>query len=325
VAARRKRTEASPAQQLVAGPDATLRRPVGEASMRALPTLLVLLALAAAGPTQAGSTPEPGYEWIFSVYRSDGAGGFTGPTEELTGEQAGGVVEEGFELSGNGFEHLMVLGEGAENFWASAQAPSSNSEVADTIIGGRSELVVTRIFRKDASDATLSFTIQNSVLNVRDFRGDPARFLHAIVHHRLEAGAFFVFDEQALLDGAGGDWEFAEIGTGALPWEIVNGAVNSQGVVFGFSEPYEQEIDVSSVPDGSEFTVEYRVIADALDESSMKSLAKATGYDAIDPSTGISFEFTGLTPLPVPEAGAPLMLAAGAGLLAAARRARARR
>jgi hypothetical protein len=294
--------------------------------MRALPILLASLFLAGAGPARAGAPiAEPGYEWIFSDYRSDGAGGFTGPHEVATGEQAGGTVDEGFDLLGNGFEHLLVLGEGAENFWASAQAPFSDSEVEGAVVGGRSELDVTRIFRKDASDATLSFRIEDSVLNVRDFRFDPAFGLRAIVHHRLEAGAFFLFDEEARLDGSGGDWQFDEIGSGVLPYEIVNGALDGPGVVFAFSEPYEQEIDVSSVPDGEEFVVKYRVIADALDESSLKSLARAAGYDAIDPATGVSFEFIGLTPLPVPEAGAPLLLATGAGLLAAARRARARR
>ena len=294
--------------------------------MRALSILLALLALAGAAPSRAGAPiAEPGYEWIFSEYRSDGAGGFTGPHEVETGEQSGGTVDQGFELSNNGFEHLLVLGEGAENFWTSAQAPFSDSEVEDAVIGGRSELNVTRIFRKDSSDATLSFTIEDSVLNVRDFRFDPAFGLRAIVHHRLEAGAFFVFDEEAILDGNGGDWQFDENGSDVLPYEIVNGALDGSGVVFAFSEPYEQEIDVSSVPDGEEFVVQYRVITDALDESSAKSIAKATAYDAIDPATGISFEFTGLTPLPVPEAGAPLLLATGAGLLAAARRGRARR
>ena len=293
--------------------------------MRVLPILLVLLALAGAGPAHAGSAiTEPGYEWIFSEYRSNG-GGFTGPHQEGSGEQAGGTITDGFELSGNGFEHLLVLGEGAENFWASAQAPASDSTVAGTVIGGRSELNVTRIFRKDQSDATLSFRIEDSLLNVRDFRFDPAFGLRAIVSHRLEAGSFFLFDEEAILDGSGGDWEFDEIGSGVLPWEIINGALDSSGVVFAFGEPFEQEIDLTGVPDGEEFTVQYRVIADALDESSFKSLARAAGYDAIDPATGISFEFAGLTPLPVPEAGAPLMLVTGAGLLAAARRARARR
>jgi hypothetical protein len=299
--------------------------PAGEASMRALPILLVLLGFTGAGPARAGSPiQEPGYEWTFSEYRSDGAGGFTGPHEEETFEQAGGTVDDGYELSGNGFEHLLVLGEGADNFWASAQAPASNSTIENTVIGGRSELTVTRIFRKDQSDATLSFRIEDSVLSVRDFRFDSAFGLRAIVSHRVEAGAF-VFDEEAILDGNGGAWEFDEIGSGVLPWEIVNGALDDPGVVFAFSEPYEQEIDLASVPNGEELVVKYRVIADALDESSAKSQARAAGYDAIDPATGISFEFTGLTPLPVPEAGAPLMLATGAGLLAAARRARARR
>jgi hypothetical protein len=294
--------------------------------MRALPILLVLLALAGADPARAGSPiQEPGYEWIFSEYRSDGAGGFTGPHEAVADAQSGGTIDEGFELSGNGFEHLLVLGEGAENFWASAQAPASNSTIANSVIGGRSDLTVTRIFRKDASDATLSFTIEDSVLNVRDFRSDAAFGLRTIVHHRLEAGAFFVFDEEAILDGNGDDWQFDEIGTGVLPYEILNGALDSSGVVFAFEEPYEEEIDLASVPTGEEFVVKYRVIADALDESSTKSLARAAGYDAIDPATGISFEFTGLTPLPVPEAGAPLMLVTGAGLLAAVRRGRARR
>jgi hypothetical protein len=294
--------------------------------MRALPILLVLLALAGTAPARAGAPiAEPGYEWIFSRYLSDGAGGFTGPHEVETGAQSGGTVDQGFELTGNGFEHLLVLGEGAENFWASAQAPFSNPEEAGAVIGGRSELVVTRIFRKDDADATLRFTIENSVLNVNDFRSDSVREIRSIVHHRLEAGAFFVFDEEAVLEGVGGDWEFDEIGSGVLPYEIVNGSLTTSGVVFAFSDPHEQEIDLASVPDGEEFTVTYHVIADALDESSAKSLARAAAYDALDPATGISFEFTGLTPLPVPEAGAPLLLLTGAGLLAAARRGRARR
>jgi hypothetical protein len=282
-----------------------------------------LLSVASGGAARAGSAiGDPGYEWIFSEYQSDGAGGFTGPSELDSGEQVGGLLDQRFTLAPTGIDHLRVLAtEGAEEFWATARAPLGDSEEAGTRVGGRSELTVSQVFRKDVVDATLHFTIEDSLLSVRDFRFDPAFRLRTIVHHRLDAGTFFSFDEEAVVEGFGGDWTFEENGTGVLPYEMVSGALDDPAVVFAFSEPFEREVDLAGVSNGEEFTVTYRVIADAVDMSSAKSLAIAAGFDGEFTNTGVSFEFEGLTPIGVPEAGGPLLLVAGAGMLAAARRA----
>jgi hypothetical protein len=282
--------------------------------------LPLLLGLATGGAARAGSIAESGYEWTFSEYRSDGSGGFTGPFEVDSGEQPADALDERFTLAPNGLDHLRVLATaGAAAFWSSARAPFSTSEDAGTVVGGRSELTVTLVFRKDVADATLRFSIEDSLLHLRDLRFDPARELRAIVHHRLDAGDFFSFDEEAVLDGYGGDWTFEEHGTGVLPYEIVAGAPDLASLIYAFSEPFERDIDLSAVSAGGEFTVTYQVIADAIDTSNANSLAIAAGFDGEHPTTGLSFEFTGLTPIGVPEPGGPLLLLTGAAMLRAAR------
>jgi hypothetical protein len=289
----------------------------------ALPLALALLLLAATpGPVRAGSAiGDPGYEWTFFEYLSDGAGGFTGPFEVDAGEQPGGALAKSFTLTTMGVDHLNVFAsEGAEDFWASARAPLANPEDVGAEVGGRTELTVSQVFRKDASDATLTFTIPGSVLSVRDFAGDEDTIVSAIVVHTLTAGDFN-FAEEARLDGHGGDWTFVENGQGDLPYALTSGGLDQSGVLFAFSEPFERTVDLSAVLTGSEFTVTYHLVAEGVDTAQTKSVAlAAAGYDGVDETEGISFEFTGLTPIGVPEPGAALLLAAGAGVLWATRR-----
>jgi hypothetical protein len=282
--------------------------------------LACLLAVASGGAARAGSIAEPGYEWTFAEYRSNGSGGFTGPFEVGSGEAAPGVLDERFTLAPTGLDHLRVLAtDGTAGFSASARAPFATSEDAGTVMGGRTELIVTQVFRKEVSDATLRFAIGDSLLNLRDLRFDPARELRAVVHHQLDAGDFFSFDEEAVLEGFGGSWTFAEHGTGVLPYEIAAGAPDRPSVIYAFSEPFETDVDLSDMANGEEFTVTYRVVADAIDNSNALSLALAAGFDGEHPTTGLSFEFEGLTPIGVPEPGGPLLLAVGAAILCAVR------
>jgi hypothetical protein len=285
-------------------------------------TLSILLATAGAIPARAGSAPpDPVYEWIFAEYLSDGAGGFTGPNAVVIDSQPGGALDERHTLNTFGLDHLRVFAiEDAAHFLGTARAPIAESEDAGAVVGGRTELVVTKGFRKETADATLSFTIPASILAVRDFRFDSERSLLAAVKHTIEAGDFFLFSEEAFLEGFGGDWTFEEIGTGILPWELTSGALDSGVATFTFSEPFSQDVDLSGLAIGQEFNVTYRLRADAVDTSNNKSLALGAGFDGEHLNEGVSFEVTGLTPVPVPEAGAPLLLATGAAVLAAARR-----
>jgi hypothetical protein len=302
-----------------------LARHLEETIVRRLGTyglaLPLLLGLATGGAARAGSLADSGYEWTFSEYRSDGSGGFTGPFEVDAGDQPADALDERFTLAPNGLDHLRVFATGgAADFSSSARAPFATSEDAGTVVGGRSELTVTLVFRKDVADATLRFSIEDSLLHLRDLRFDPARELRAIVHHQLDAGAFASFDEEAVLDGYGGSWTFEEHGTGVLPYEIAAGAPDLASLIYAFSEPFQRDVDLSGVPNGSEFTVTYRVIADAIDTSNAGSLAIAAGFDAEHLTTGFSFDYTGLTPIGVPEPGGPLLLLTGAVALFVARR-----
>jgi hypothetical protein len=284
--------------------------------------LAVLALTATPSPVRAGSAiGDPGYEWTFFEYQSDGAGGFTGPFQIDADEQIGGALAKSETLTMTGLEHLRVFAsEGAEDFWASARAPVVNPEDVGAVVGGRSELTVSQVFRKDASDATLTFTIPDSVLSVRDFAFDEDTIVSAIVVHTVTAGDFN-FAEEARLDGYGGNWTFDENGQEELPYALASGGLDDPAVSYAFSEPFERAVDLSSVLTGSEFTVTYHLIAEAVDTAQAKSLAQAAaGYDGLDDAEGISFAYDGLTPIGVPEPGAPLLLAAGAGALFATRR-----
>jgi hypothetical protein len=68
---------------------------------------------------------------------------------------------------------------------------------------------------------------------------------------------------------------------------------------------------------GEEFAVTYTVTADAVDtvQAGKTGIQVSGGFDPEDETDGISFEFDGLTPIGVPEPGAPVLLAAGGALL----------
>jgi hypothetical protein len=281
------------------------------------PALLGLVALFSFGPValaRAG-TSDTGtvYEWLFHQYLSDGAGGFTGPALVDSGSQTDGLLSEEVTLGLGGGPHAEVFSsEGATEIWGFARSPFSGG-AEDDPIGSRAELRVTQIFRKDASDATLGFTIPQSELSVFHAFGPDNEGFSGILVHVVEAGDFFAFFEQATLSGVGGAWSFDD--SGELPFEITQGGLDESSVTFAFSEPYVRDIDLSSLVTGQEFAVQYRVIADALDTVQSKSNIRVFGRDPADEADGVTFEFTGLTPIPAPEPGAALLLVAGAAVL----------
>jgi hypothetical protein len=290
----------------------------------ALPLLaLPLLAPAAGAGTAIG---DPVYHWLFHRYPSDGAGGFTAAVLVEESEQEGGSLSDGVSLDGGGsFDAEVFASEGAADFWARANSPFAFEPQAGDSIGARAELRVSQVFRKDAEDATLSFTIPGSQLGAIQFGGEDNEGLSAILVHSLEAGAFFAFAEEARLEGNGGDWTFTD--SGELPFELTAGSLTGASVSFEFSEPYERDIDLSALLPGEEFAVTYTVIADAIDtvQAGKTGAQVSGGFDPSDDTDGISFEFDGLTPIGAPEPGAPLLWAAGGAVLAGLRQLGGRR
>ena len=199
--------------------------------MRVLPILLVLLAVAGGVRRVPGrAIGDPGYEWIFSEYLSDGAGGFTGPFELDSGEQLGGLLDERFTLAPTGTDHLRVLrdrgrrrvlGERPRRRSPPRRTRGPASAAARSSPSPRSS-------RKDLADATLQFIIENSLLNVRDFRFDPARGLRAIVPTGSKRARSSASTRRPSSTVTAGDWTFDENGTGVLPYEIVNGALDER-------------------------------------------------------------------------------------------------
>lgn len=294
---------------------------------RTRPFLAGLLSLPfalAALPAGAGSPiGDPIYDWSLYRYLSNGAGGFTGPELVDSGEQTGGALSEGILLSGAGDPHAEVFSsEGAVDFWARARSPHPPDTDLGQPIGARAELSVSQVFRKDAADATLSFSIPGSEIGAFHF-GPENEGLTGIVVHSLEAGDFFAFFDEARLSGVSGDWTFTSGGT--LPWEITSGGLDQGGVTVALPEPYERDIDLSSVLVGEEFAVTYHIIAEAVDTSQVKSSIRASAFEPSDETDGVSFAFDGVTPIGAPEPGGPLLLAIGAAALSAASRAPAPR
>ena len=292
--------------------------------------LVGLLSLAGftglAPAADAGSAVvEASYEWALSSYPSDGSGGFGAAVLEDQGTQLGGALSEGIDLSGaTDFEAEVFSSDGAADFWAEASSPFVGEADAGDPVGARAELTVSQVFRKDGAEATLSFTIPQSELSVAHFFGPDNEGLSGILVHSVEAGDFFSFFEEAQLSGTAGDWIFDD-GSGVLPYEITAGGLDQPSVRIQLSEAFVQEIDLSGVLPGEEFTVTYLLIAEAIDTVQQKSGMDVFGYDRLVPADGVSFEFSGLTPIGAPEPGGPLLLATGAALLGARGRRRALR
>lgn len=285
--------------------------------------LLAFLPALAAAPARAGGTAGgTQYEWSFYQYLSDGAGGATGPQLVETGTQTDGALAEDVVLGGAGSPHAEVFSsEGAADFWAWARSPLTGGGDGDPV-GARAELTVSQLFRKELAGATLSVTVPQSELSASHFFGPDNDGLSAILVHELEVGGSLAFSEQASLSGVGGAWTFQN-GSTLLPFELAQGGLDQPAVAFRFSEPFVQEVDLSALAAGAEFTVTYRIVAEAIDTVQGKSGIRAFALDPLDESDGVSFAFTGLTPIPAPEPGAALLLFAGAAVLSALARRKA--
>jgi hypothetical protein len=283
--------------------------------------------LVPSAPARAGGAPadDTFFDWSFHAYPSDGSGGFASPVVVYQDSGTQGSRREGIQLDPiPGVEVEIYFTDGATEIWASAVSPTPPVITQGTYIGASSELSVSRVFRKDAADATLAFAIPQSELAALGSVTGDAETIRAIVGYSLEAGDFFSFAEEVQLTGNASDWTFTS-GSGVLAFEIVEGDLDQAGVRFALAAPFQREIDLGAVPIGAEFAVEYRVAADALDTVQGEgTFAEAFARGKANDTDGVTLEFTGLTAMPVPEPDAALLLAAGAGVLGAVR-ARSRR
>ena len=285
--------------------------------------LLALILALVSAPARAGDpTGGTQYEWSFHQYLSDGAGGAVGPQLVETGMQTDGALSDGVVLVGAGSPHAEVFSsEGAADFWAYARSPLSGG-AEDAPVGARAELSVSQLFRKDAADATLSVTVPQSELSASHFFGPENDGLSAVLLHELELGGLVAFSEEATLFGVAGAWTFQN-GSALLPFELAQGDLDQPTVTFRFSEPFVQEVDLSSLAPGGEFTVTYRIVAEAIDTVQGKSGIRAFAFDPANEADGVTFTVTGLTPIPAPEPAAAVLLFAGAAVLWGKKRTRA--
>ncbi|HEX2486528.1 MAG TPA: AAA family ATPase, partial [Myxococcota bacterium] len=106
-----------------------------------------------------------------------------------------------------------------------------------------------------------------------------------------------------------------------LSYSVSQGGLDQGYVQLSLSAPFTQQVDLSAVGIGQEFTLEYHMTASAFDYAQLDTGLTVRGRDPLNPDSGTYFEFTGLTPTdnPVPEPGRPALLVAGAAVLAGLR------
>ena len=318
---------------------------------RAIPTrsslrALALLALWSLGAGSAWGVPtpigNPKFNYRFITYRSLG-GGLYDPDTLDTVTQIGGTIYDFLEVGEfqDGIPEMEVFSNaGATTFWVAAEAPHTLPDPpAGESVGSNALLGVSQSFRKDELDASLSFTITTAKLRGLDSsRADDARGVAALLYvevfarDALRHKLYSFFDIPALTglgranDGPGPCsppcWEFTSEGN--LPMAVSAGGFDQGYVEVTLTAPFRQEVDLSAVGVGEEFTIQYTAMADATDTAQVDTGGAAIFRDPLDPDSGAYFEYAGLTPTdnPVPEPGGPLLLLAGLGVLLAARAAR---
>jgi hypothetical protein len=241
------------------------------------------------------------------------------------------------------FDLEIVVDFGALPFWVGADAPHLGPEPWEDgeVLGTAADLLISQSFRKDEPDATLSFTITEASLTGLD--STPAddvdhvsgQLLIHVVTFKEVGHELFSFTDSAELEGQGRAnpgpgpcappcWIFEP---GAhLPYSVSQGGLDQGYVHLALSAPFTQQVDLSAVGVGQEFTLEYHMSASAFDYAQLDTGVTVRGRDPLNPDSGTYFEFTGLTPTdnPVPEPGRPVLLLAGAAVLAGLRPGRRR-
>jgi hypothetical protein len=291
----------------------------------------VMAALAA--PALAAPTPlvAPEYTWLFERYDSDSLGSVL-PAP---------IYIEGTTVPGNGeFHEEYVFGftpvtphleaysnADATTFWTGVRSPGGDPDLLGVPLGASSTFTIEQRFLVgDDPDPSLFFTISEIALDASDPPGGPGNDgLTAYLSFEVEAQQaigpfpFFRFADDTQLSGYGTDWEVDDLG-GPLVTVITRGAENEPRINVRLAAPFTQEIDLSLLIPGEEFTLRYTIVAQATDTEQFDSRISAYARDPLSPSSGSYFTYSGLVPLAsIPEPGTALLVGLGLAVVSRSR------
>jgi hypothetical protein len=319
--------------------------------------LLAAVAAACATTAEAATIGTPVIDlriWGITDAPSSESGTFEGPglhgplldfATELDLENGGVVRQEqiGNATNGNPIYVEAGIADDGDTFWVLTDTPNHFQNANRTYIGSEAQIVIYQSYTKDTEDAVLSYTYSRAQLGafVSVEHGPQCQLGET---HCLRAGMISLVQ---LYDDAGNAigghfnkalmwsnghplWNSTIDGDTVWPWEIEeSGRGGFLEYIVRLSQPVTNQIDLSDVAVGQEFTVVYTLWAYSLDTSADAALFRTAEVFARDPlggDTGVRFDLAGLTPTnnpsvrPVPEPGIALMLLAGLGILGAARR-----
>jgi hypothetical protein len=303
----------------------------------------LLLAAALSGVTGAMAAPtthigEPIFAWKFWEIESDGLGDTLEPIEAVNRLRQGGTLDESFRLTPGPVStpHARVFSDaGAITFWTEVTSPNTSLfPPKHTVIGGKAELSILQTYRKDEADGSIKFTINSLMLRGLELGGPSSNVglegevsfsmrAYDVTDDRPPFEVIDRFDSLTRLSGRGLDWDMDN--TGPLAVDVVRGSLSGPSATIGLLSPYSRAIDLSAIPVGGVFTVEFTTITSAFDTVQFDSRMQAFGRDPLAPASGSFFEIEGLTPMnvglptAVPEPETYALMLAGLALLAARR------
>lgn len=259
----------------------------------------------------------------------------------------GGVVRQaqiGLSSGGDPVYAEAGIADDGDTFWVLTDTPNHFQRANRDFIGSEAQVRIYQSYSKDTESASLSYTYSRAQVGAfmsvefgpQCQSGEP---------HCLRAGMISlveVFDAAGITIGAdfnsarmwstGGAqlWDSqTQDGFTTWPWAISESGVGGElKYVVTLPHSVTNEIDLSDVALGQEFTVVYTLYAYSLDTSADAGLNRTAEVFARDPlggDTGVRFDLAGLTPTntpsvrPVPEPGSALMLLSALASLAAVR------
>ncbi|MEM9586227.1 MAG: hypothetical protein AAGA03_03010 [Planctomycetota bacterium] len=278
-------------------------------------TCLASVSAFAAGTTQLSLS----YTVEFAEWESDGSGGSEMGQAELR-TQHGGALNEHYRINPlpprqTTIDHLNAFSSAsAVPFGSIAFAPSAPVEPpAGEKVGGHSQITVAQVFRKDEVDATFSYQITAADLAVAGIPGGPTandglesylKFSTIVFSNDqlMVAPPIYQASQQAMLFGHSQDYILDSYATingqqQAFEVELHSGGLDQNFASASLTQPYSGVVDLDSVPVGSNFTVVSTVLARSIDHIQFDSRASTFGRDPLDPNTGMTWSFNGLTPI----------------------------
>jgi uncharacterized delta-60 repeat protein len=240
---------------------------------------------------------------------------------------------------GNGYATGTIIGEKEGiRYGVDVNSPSGRQNTP-SIVGGSSQYKQYQRFRKNAANATLSYTVTLAKFYSVDFMpvaGDGSPYIGTELMLAVGAyppgGSHFYFSSGiAHLGGQRNHW-LSDAHTQSFSWQpfwdeslftletaaaTIEGpgvhCLGGSGAQFSLNEPRRRTIDLKELAVGAEFTVRVDAQANVTNLKGTPSVydcqiswAWARTIDPLDASgEGVSFEYTGLTPLDAPDLDSP--------------------